>query len=52
MPQKRKTPEGAKRRECPECDKVFRPMTDAMWRAVWRMHLLSVRHKRAIGKAP
>jgi hypothetical protein len=52
MPQKRKTPTGAKRRKCPDCQQAYRPMTDAMWRVILEQHRkLSIRHQKAISHA-
>ncbi len=36
----------AVKRQCPECGKVFRPMTDKLWEWNFRAHrLLSIRRK-------
>jgi hypothetical protein len=52
MAQKWEIPAGAKRRKCPDCKQVYRPMTDAMWRVILEQHQkLSIRHQHKIGKA-
>jgi hypothetical protein len=52
MAQKWEIPAGAKRRKCPDCKQVYRPMTDAMWRVILEQHQkLSIRHQHTIGKA-
>lgn len=47
MTRKKKVPAAAKPRECPECHKAFRSMTDAQWRWNLMAHrTTSLDHKR------
>jgi len=52
MPRKSTVPRGAVSRQCPVCNKRFKPMTDAQWTQNWARHLaLSIRHERYLGLA-
>ena len=47
MPHKQVVPAEAVRRQCPTCHKMFKPMTEPLWRVNWMQHTaMSLRHRR------